>query len=79
MEAIFGSIILEFLGASAKWVIYFIMNKYKGKKTIPFKEFWKGRKTKHEMDYILDGWSDIGVGILVILTLCVILVTADFD
>jgi hypothetical protein len=79
LEAIFGSIILQFLGASAKWVIYFILNKYKGKKTIPFKKFWKGRKAKHEMDYILDGWSNIWVGILVILALSVILVTADFD
>ena len=79
MESILGSVILEFIGAYTKWLTYKVFGKFKGRKTLPFKLIWKGRKKAGEEEYILQGWSNIIVGILVILIICLILVVADFD
>lgn len=72
MEAIFGSIILEFIGAATKYLIYLITSKIKGKKVISFKLIWQGRKKSNEMDYILNGFSNTLLG-AVVLTLIIIL------
>jgi hypothetical protein len=79
MDEIFGSIVLEYIGASTKWVIYFFISKLKGQKVTPFKQILDGKKGSKQYDAILHGWSNIWVGVIVIISIAVLLVMIDFD
>lgn len=79
MDEIFGSVILEYIGAFTKWVIYFVISKFKGQKITPFKQILDGKKSSKQYDTILHGWSNIWVGVIVIISIAVLLVIIDFD
>lgn len=70
--AFFGSIIFEFIGAFTKWVFYSIQVQIKGGKSKRFIEIWMGRKNEKQEELILQGFSNIGLGMLVVLILLVI-------
>ncbi len=78
MEAIFGSIILEFIGALTKYLIYSVIAKIKGRKVVSFKLIWQGRKKSNEMDYVLNGFSNTLVGAVVLTLLLFLLVDVIF-
>lgn len=79
MQAIFGSVVLEFIGAFVKWLLNLLVSKMKGTKPVSFRVIWKGRASDSDMDSILEGMSNIFVGVIVLLTVLVVLVAIDFD
>ena len=73
MEGAFlGSIVFEFIGAFAKWVYYFFRTKINGGKAKGFMELWMGRKGAKNEELIMGGFSNIGLGMLIVLILLVI-------
>lgn len=73
IDNIIGSIFFEFIGAFIKWSIYALINKIRGKNITNFKEMWHGRKGSQKADFIMDGASNIIVGISVVLALLIFL------
>jgi hypothetical protein len=72
--AFFGSIIFEFIGAFAKWVFYAFRNKLQGQKITSFMRIWMGRKGARGEELILQGFSNIGLGMLLSVIILSILV-----
>lgn len=73
-DSIIGSIIFEFIGAFAKWLSYALINKIKGKKIIAFREIWSGRKDTQHSDLLMQGVSNIFLGIIVVMSIVIFLV-----
>jgi hypothetical protein len=74
MENIFGSIIFEFFGAFVRWFLSAIVNLIRGKKIIGFLEVWLGRKKSSHADLVLQGVSNILIGIFVGLLLTLLFI-----
>lgn len=72
IDSIIGSVFFEFVGALTKWVIYAILYKIKGKGLISFKEMWNGRKGNHKSEIIMHGFSNIFLGLIVIIGLFIL-------
>lgn len=73
MEGAFlGSIIFEFIGAFVKWLFYAIRNRLIGKEVVGFMRIWMGRKGAKNEELILQGFSNTGLGMLVVVILLAI-------
>lgn len=74
IDSIVGSIFFEFVGALTKWVLYASIHKIIGKKVIGFKEMWDGRKGSHKSEIIMHGFSNIILGLIVVVGVFVLLI-----
>jgi len=78
MEPFFGSIILELIGASAKWIYFSIKSSMLGKARPTFKEIYDGKEKKGSAEYLYEGMSNVMTGIVVLFVLvCVFLKLAN--
>lgn len=77
LDNIIGSIFFEFVGAFIKWLFYAIIYKIKGKKIIGFKEMWEGRKGSKKFDLLMNGTSNIILGLIVTITLILLLIQLE--
>ena len=68
-----GSIILEFIGASIRWIFLLIKSRMTGKKVISFKEIFDGKKRSSFKESVEHGMSNIILGFVVIFIVCMIL------
>jgi len=64
MESIFGSVFFEFIGAFIKWLYYLVVNAFRGKKIPGFMSLWIGRKKSNHSDLLMQGVSNIFLGII---------------
>ena len=72
LEAIFGSLIFEFIGVSAKWIFHCVKYKIKGKAIIKFKNFRKEKKDISFQESIEDSFSNVALGIIIIVILLIL-------
>jgi len=72
LNIIFRSILLEFIGALAKWLFYAILCKIRGREIKSFVEIWNGRNNSSDAEYMMHGMSNILVGYLVLVLFIVI-------
>ena len=74
MEGAFlGSIIFEFIGAFFRWLLLFTLNKIKGRKSVSFKQVWEGRKNTSLQENVEHGFSNIVLGVIIVIGTIVIL------
>ncbi len=71
-DIVFRSVLVEFLGASARWSYHALWDNLKGKKAKSFSEVWRGSKKASHIDQMKYGMSNIFLGYLVIVFLIVI-------
>jgi hypothetical protein len=64
-----GSVILEFVGAFIKWVVYAFVNSIQGKEMKSFKEILKGSKNSSKPDGIFYGASNVLLGAIALILL----------
>lgn len=55
LDIIFRSILVEFIGASVKWLFYAVKNSIKGEKIVSFSEIWKGKKGSKDTTLFFHG------------------------
>ncbi len=68
MEGAFiGSIIFEFVGAFAKWTYYVVRNGLRGKESPGFMRLWIGRKGQNLERSISEGFSNVVLGMLIVV------------
>jgi hypothetical protein len=79
MEPFVGSILFEVIGEFFRWLHYSILARVKRRKQISFREVLRGKKGLKDLDRMLYGVSNIGLGMIVVLVLLVLLVWIDFD
>ncbi len=70
-----GSILFELIGALTKWTVHYFQIRIHGGKRKAFKEIWLGRKNAKQEDLILQGFSNIGLGMVVVFLLLVVAIT----
>ena len=73
MDNIFGSILLEIIGASVKWGILNIISIFRRKRKLTFKEVWKGKVSDNHFDKLALGFSNILIGFSVII-ICILII-----
>jgi hypothetical protein len=71
IDSIIGSVFFEFVGAFTKWVVYAVLHKVRRREIISFKEMWDGRKGSQKSDIIMHGFSNILLGLIVVVGLFV--------
>lgn len=71
IESIIGSLFFEFVGALTKWVVYAVHHKVRGREVISFREMWDGRKGSQKSGIIMHGFSNIILGLIVVVGLFV--------
>jgi hypothetical protein len=64
---LFGSTLLEYLGASIRWIILAIWSISKGKKVKSLHSIFKGNKKDEQINRISYGLSNILIGYAVII------------
>lgn len=69
LDIIFRSILVEFIGASVKWLFYAVKNSIKGEKIVSFSEIWKGKKGSKDTTLFFHGLSNIVVSFIIIIIL----------
>lgn len=69
MEPFFGSIILELIGASAKWIYFRVKSSVLGTARPTFKEIYDGKERKGSAQYLYEGMSNTLAGIIVLFVL----------
>lgn len=73
-ESFVGSIFFEFVGVLTKWIFYYFGSLFKGEEPRSFLSVWEGIKNKKKVDgdvtFIMDGISNILLGIIVTIILC---------
>jgi hypothetical protein len=72
-DSIFGSIVFEFIGVSAKWIFTNIKDRIQGRKPKTFSELWNGKKKATLQESVERGWSNAFTGIAIILAVIIIL------
>ncbi|WP_339751439.1 hypothetical protein [Algoriphagus aquimarinus] len=66
-DHILGSVFFEFIGAFSKWIVYAAIYKMRGKKVISFNEMWGGKKNSKRSDILMHGFSNIILGLLIVV------------
>jgi len=74
IDSIIGSVFFEFVGAFTKWVVYAVIHKVRGRDIISFKEMWGGRKGSQKSEIIMHGFSNILLGLIVVVGLFVLVI-----
>ena len=69
IDSIIGSVFFEFVGALTKWAVYAVLHKVRGREIISFKEMWDGRKGSQKSEIIMHGFSNILLGLTVVVGL----------
>ena len=77
IDFILGSVIFEFIGASAKWVYSNVKDRLRGERPKTFSEIWNGRKKASFQESIEHGWSNIFLGVAIIIILIIVLTWID--
>ncbi|MEM6524693.1 MAG: hypothetical protein AAF693_12900 [Bacteroidota bacterium] len=73
MDSIIGSIIFEIIGAFIKWVYFLAVNFFRRKKTPSFYELWMGRKEEEHANLLMQGVSNILLGLVFTISLILFL------
>lgn len=74
IDSIIGSVFFEFIGALIKWVVYAVLHKLRGKEIISLKEMWDGRKGSQKSEIIMHGFSNILLGLIVVVGFFVLII-----
>ncbi|OOG76833.1 hypothetical protein B0E43_07555 [Algoriphagus sp. A40] len=74
IDSILGSVFFEFVGTLTRWVVYAALHKIKGKDIIGFREIWNGRKRGTKSEIIAHGFSNIVLGLIVVVGLLVLII-----
>lgn len=76
LEILFGSIILEGLGAFAKWVFLAVKNWISRKPYVSFSKIYDGKKSASLQGRVEHGFSNTLLGVIVIVLICAFLMWA---
>ena len=76
--AFFGSIIFEVIGAFFRWLYLRIVSKIKCTKAVSIKQVWEGKKSSSLQDNVEYGFSNIILGVIIVLTICVVIIWSGF-
>ncbi len=74
IDSIIGSVFFEFIGALTKWVGYAVLHKVRGKEVISFKEMWDGKRGSQKSEFIMHGFSNIVLGLIVVVGFFVLII-----
>lgn len=74
MDSIIGSVILEFIGASIKWVFNLINSFLRGKERVSFSQIWEGEESSEYHEILFNGVSNIFVGVAFIFAIIFLLI-----
>lgn len=69
MEPIFGSVIVEVLGAGVKWAFLSIRSSILGRSSPSFKKIYLGKEKRGSAEYLYGGMSNIGLGAVTLVIL----------
>lgn len=74
MDSIIASVILEFIGASIKWIFNLINSFVRGKERVSFTQIWEGKEGAEYHEILLNGVSNILMGVAFIFAIIFLLI-----
>ena len=75
--AFFGSIIFEAIGAFFRWIFTHVIAIVKGRKPVSFMRVWRGKKNASLQEDVEYGFSNIVIGVVIVLGKIVVLQFID--
>jgi hypothetical protein len=71
---ILRSVFFEYVGVLTRWILYALVYKVKKRKVISFREMWEGGKGWENSGIVMPGFTNIVLGILVLVGVFLLLI-----